>query len=126
MEVCDYADTFAGKEIKPYVKLINDIGPDMLEEMVGASVPVSYADMVISTAHKAKGLEFKSVRVEGDFRFYTDEETGKVEMTPEELRLLYVTLTRAREWLDIYAIQGQLKAMLADAEIIGSREDSLM
>ncbi|MFU0488525.1 DNA helicase, partial [Acinetobacter baumannii] len=70
MEVCDYADTFAGKEIKPYVKLINDIGPDMLEEMVGASVPVSYADMVISTAHKAKGLEFKSVRVEGDFRFY--------------------------------------------------------
>ncbi len=126
LEVCDYAETFAGREIRPYVKLINDIGPDMLEEMVGASVPLFSADMVISTAHSAKGLEFKSVRVEGDFRFFTDEETGKVEMTPEETRLLYVTLTRAREWLDIYAIQGQLKAMLADAGIIGSREDSLM
>lgn len=126
VEVEDYAQTFAGSEIFPYVKLIDDIGADTLEEMVRSSVPERQADIVISTAHKAKGLEFDSVRVEGDFRFFLDKKTGRVEMTEEETRLLYVAITRAREWLDISPLAMNLKAMLADAKIIESVNESLM
>lgn len=126
MEVQDYAESFAGREIAPYVKLIDDHGPDLLEEMVRASVPDRHADITISTAHKAKGLEFDSVRVEGDFKFYVDKETNRIELTEEETRLLYVAMTRARQWLDISPLAGNLKTMLADARIIESPEECLM
>lgn len=126
MEVQDYAESFAGREIAHYVKLIDDHGPDLLEEMVRASVPDRHADITISTAHKAKGLEFDSVRVEGDFKFYVDKETNRIELTEEETRLLYVAMTRARQWLDISPLAGNLKTMLADARIIESPEECLM
>ena len=108
------------------MKLIDDHGPDLLEEMVRASVPDRHADITISTAHKAKGLEFDSVRVEGDFKFYVDKETNRIELTEEETRLLYVAMTRARQWLDISPLAGNLKTMLADARIIESPEECLM
>ncbi|MFC7633227.1 3'-5' exonuclease [Paraburkholderia humisilvae] len=126
MEVQDYAETFAGREIAPYVKLIDDHGPDLLEEMVRASVPDRHADITISTAHKAKGLEFDSVRVEGDFRFFLDTETNRMEQAEEETRLLYVAMTRARQWLDISPLAENFKMMLADARIIESPQECLM
>ncbi|MEQ7008322.1 DEAD/DEAH box helicase family protein, partial [Actinopolymorpha sp. B17G11] len=60
-------------------------------------------DVVVSTAHKAKGLEWDRVRIGDDFQAPTrDNETGQVTSTPspEELRLAYVAVTRARKELD--------------------------
>jgi hypothetical protein len=60
-------------------------------------------DVTVSTAHKAKGLEWGRVRIGDDFRGpKVDEESGKVkEMpSPEELRLAYVAVTRAEKELD--------------------------
>lgn len=63
-------------------------------------------DVVVSTAHKAKGLEWNRVKIAADFRGpqeEVNERTGESEMTwpePEEMRLAYVAVTRAQEALD--------------------------
>jgi len=64
-------------------------------------------DVVVTSAHRAKGLEWDRVRIGGDFwgpKFVTDEETGEeieVLPLPEELKLDYVAVTRAKKELDI-------------------------
>lgn len=59
-------------------------------------------DVIISTAHKAKGLEWKKVRIGGDFpQPKLNKATGKMVMPdPENLRLAYVAVTRAEAELD--------------------------
>ncbi|WP_216917389.1 UvrD-helicase domain-containing protein, partial [Nocardia noduli] len=59
-------------------------------------------DVIVSTAHKAKGLEWDRVRIGDDFRGPTEHPvTGKLILpAPEELRLAYVAVTRARTVLD--------------------------
>lgn len=54
-------------------------------------------EVVISTAHKAKGREWDSVRLAGDFKHPDDMDTA-------DLRLTYVAVTRAKEKLDISQI----------------------
>jgi hypothetical protein len=59
-------------------------------------------DVFVSTAHKAKGLEWDRVRIGGDFKGpQPDPDTGEPVMpAPEELRLAYVAVTRAQKELD--------------------------
>jgi len=59
-------------------------------------------DVVVSTAHRAKGLEWDRVRIGDDFRGpRVDGETGATIMpADEELRLAYVAVTRAQKQLD--------------------------
>ncbi len=59
-------------------------------------------DVVITTAHKAKGLEWDRVRIGDDFRGpRRNAQTGIVTFPePEELRLAYVAVTRAQQALD--------------------------
>jgi hypothetical protein len=65
--------------------------------------PSRQPDVIVSTAHKAKGLEWDRVRIGDDFKGpKVDAETDQVlEMPdPEELRLAYVAVTRAQQELD--------------------------
>jgi hypothetical protein len=59
-------------------------------------------DVVITTAHKAKGLEWDNVRIGNDFWGpRRNTETGELDLpSPEELRLDYVAVTRAQKSLD--------------------------
>jgi antirestriction protein ArdC/DNA polymerase III epsilon subunit-like protein len=59
-------------------------------------------DVVVTTAHKAKGLEWDNVRIYSDFWGpRVNKKTGEEEFpAPEELRLAYVALTRAQKKLD--------------------------
>jgi hypothetical protein len=59
-------------------------------------------DVTISTAHKSKGLEWNKVKIGDDFKGPKfNEETGETDMpSPEELRLGYVAVTRAKGELD--------------------------
>jgi len=50
-----------------------------------------YAETILLTAHKSKGLEFISVEIANDFKEYN------YKTTIEEKNLIYVTLTRAKE-----------------------------
>ena len=68
------------------------------------------ADYVISTVHRAKGLQWKRVKVTNDFLFKM--ENGRLVLDDDELRLLYVATTRAQHVLDVSALREELIRLL--------------
>lgn len=84
------------EDLKVAVKLIDDHGAETVIEAIDRLVPEDAADVVISTAHKAKGREWNYVLVGSDFRKPRDGE----DPDQAELMLAYVTVTRARLRLD--------------------------
>lgn len=95
-EVKDYADEYPeeAQEILTMIDLVDRFGVRRLVNALKEVVPESEADVLISTAHKAKGREWKSVKLAGDFLHPQDMDT-------EDLRLAYVSVTRAIEVLDL-------------------------
>jgi F-box protein 18 (helicase) len=72
--------------------------PYLIAEIKREVVPLSKADVILTTAHKSKGLEFETVMLEGDFFDFTEEgENDYVPPKEEEINLLYVALTRAQK-----------------------------
>ena len=62
------------------------------------TVPEDTSDFIVSTAHKAKGREWKTVRLMDDFlKSKPMKETHETDLEKAEVRLFYVALTRARE-----------------------------
>lgn len=64
------------------------------------------ADLILSTAHKSKGLEWDNVELMSDFlNLKTElekvEAFAKLQVPKEELNLLYVAITRAKNSLNI-------------------------
>lgn len=87
----------AGQDLKVFVQLIDQHGPEEIIAAADGLVPEDRADLVVSTAHRSKGREWSAVRVAGDFR---EPDPMEGELEPEELRLAYVAVTRARRALD--------------------------
>lgn len=105
-ELKSYAnESDEGSDLKPYFKLLSKREPEAILDRlsrVTAYSPEVNVDLVVSTAHKCKGLEFPRVQLRGDFLpLGRDKESGKTRPpADEEVRLLYVALTRASEVLD--------------------------
>lgn len=77
--------------------------PELVRLVTEATVPRA-GDVVLSTTHKAKGLEWDRVVIEEDFPEFFNEERELEERFLEEdgkqeLNLLYVAATRARQVL---------------------------
>lgn len=95
-EVQEYvAEDAQGGELRLNVSLVDDFGVDTILEALDTTIPERTADLIVSTAHKSKGREWDRVRIADDF---PDEPKGDFD---EELRLLYVAVTRAKLELDI-------------------------
>jgi F-box protein 18 (helicase) len=78
--------------------------PDLVKAIRTATVEQDNAEIVFSTCHKAKGLEFDQVRLVDDFEsLFGDmgELVSPKDMDPEELNLIYVATTRAQSVLQI-------------------------
>ncbi|WP_445116767.1 AAA family ATPase [Acinetobacter sp. WZC-1] len=101
-DVHEYCETHDGSDIKPLVRLVDDHGTDPLKKALAKITPIEQADYVISTAHKAKGLEWNRVHLEDDYQFKINGLEHKI--SDEELRLLYVACTRAKVSLNIHHI----------------------
>jgi superfamily I DNA/RNA helicase len=84
------------QEIKTMVELVQCFGTSKLISALDQVVTEKQADVVISTAHRAKGREWNNVRLQGDFLHVDDMDT-------EDLRLAYVAVTRAQNILDMSA-----------------------
>lgn len=98
-EVVAFAESDEGEDIRPFVTLVQQNGPGRLWAAITNSVDDEKdADVVISTAHKAKGREWLSVRIANDFSSSRTEE-GLIPAS--EARLFYVAITRAKERLSI-------------------------
>lgn len=59
--------------------------------------------MILSTGHKSKGLEWNNVEIIDDFLNIKQEleEREQIAIAKEELNLLYVAVTRAKNSLNI-------------------------
>ena len=100
-EVQEYVeDDPNGSELALLVNLIDDFGADVIVGSLGSCVAESDATRVFSTAHKAKGREWDRVRLGGDFPTGFGKDGKECDVPAEELRLLYVAVTRARLALD--------------------------
>lgn len=102
--VREYADEEDGS-LRVLVTLIDDYGTEAIIKAADSLASEDAAEMVVSTAHKAKGREWNRVRIHADFREpKPDANTGLTVLRREEARLAYVAVTRARQQLDCSAL----------------------
>ncbi len=104
-EVVEYVEhDEQGSDLKMLVGLVEEFTVETILSALDRMPAEAHAQLVVSTAHKAKGREWSSVRLADDFVRETKD--GEVR-TPEtsELRLLYVAVTRAQEILDDSAVR---------------------
>lgn len=87
-----------GDELKLLVDLVDRFGAPAIIHALDVMPREADADVVVSTAHKAKGRQWPAVRLAGDFPD-DPEQTGD-----DERRLLYVAVTRARTELDATSV----------------------
>jgi hypothetical protein len=104
----------AGADLKVFVALIDRYGADEILRFTDRLVSATKAEVLISTAHKAKGLEWPRVRISTDFPgpqsatpsgdADADEDargpTRDTLFSRAEARLAYVGVTRAQHVLD--------------------------
>ncbi|AGA07320.1 ATP-binding domain-containing protein [Sinorhizobium meliloti] len=100
-EVVDFARTDEGAHLVTFVNLVEKRGEKQLMWALNRTVDQEKADLVISTGHKWKGREWKSVRLMDDFLRSSPGDNKGGGSDPAEMRLLYVALTRAKESLEV-------------------------
>lgn len=106
-EVKDYVMADEGaKDMRPFVNVIETHGVNKVLGMAYQCLgdkEEDKADITVSTAHKAKGREWESVRIAEDFREpAADPETGEMpaKVPDDDAMLAYVSVTRAMKQLD--------------------------
>ena len=98
-ELVEYSESNDGASMKLIIKLIENYGANTLINLIKNTEKSSRsADVVITTAHKAKGLEWDHVRLGTDFIYPKKE--GQI-LPSGEINVLYVAATRALKTLDI-------------------------
>ncbi|WP_405876541.1 UvrD-helicase domain-containing protein [Streptomyces sp. NBC_01136] len=108
-ELQEYAEYDpSGRDLLPLVDLVDEHGVDVILGAVDKLAVEQGAEIVVSTAHKAKGREWASVRIGEDFTEPVDQEETDENGDPlpggideAEARLAYVAVTRARHQLDL-------------------------
>jgi hypothetical protein len=93
-EVQEYSKQDEGEDLRLMVKLIDTFGAKVIKDALKNMPQEKDADLIISTAHKAKGREWDTVALASDFPTLSkcDDAIKK---------LVYVAVTRAKLQLDI-------------------------
>jgi len=129
--VQDYvANEADGADLKQFVDLVDQYGVDelfvILSEIGSAAKGGAY-DVLISTAHGAKGLQWRLVEIAGDFlepKKDPDAPAGSLPKIPRDLAmLLYVALTRAEYVLDPSAV-AWINKYVPDGDDLDTDEDA--
>lgn len=101
-EVQDYVqEDQSAADLRVLVGLVDRYGVDTMLRVANRAVEERDADLIVSTAHKAKGREWSSVRIADDFNAPAPGE----DVDRSELMLTYVAVTRAKLRLDCAALQ---------------------
>lgn len=103
-----YGESLNDKEAKLLVKVVEkykDDIPSLVEEIKQrAAVELVGREVVLATAHRAKGMEWKNVVLTDDFTELASRKGNDgqaVPPSPEEIHILYVALTRAMRGLQV-------------------------
>lgn len=110
----DYADKTDDVELKTIIEIVKKYGrklPYLIKELKQRHVAdedKGTADMIFSTVHRCKGMEYDEVTLLDDFitqdaleKLFGEEGTEVVDYIAEEINLLYVAVTRAKKQLNI-------------------------
>jgi len=106
-QVVEFAKSGEGDHLLTFVNLVEMRGERQLMWALNRTVDEEKSDVIISTAHKAKGREWRTVRLMDDFMRsrpkvkITQEQGDSNGHDPAELRLFYVALTRAKEAIEV-------------------------
>jgi superfamily I DNA/RNA helicase len=100
-----------GTDLKAVVDMVEREGPQTLLAALNKLVPETGADVVVSTAHKAKGREWPTVRIGPDFAAPKDPNALPEDISDAEAMVNYVAVTRARQELDRGSLAWIDKAM---------------
>ncbi len=99
-QVVEFAKSGEGDHLMSFVNLVETRGERQLMWALNRTVDEERSDLTISTAHKAKGREWSTVRLMDDFlRGQPGKPTDGPD--PAEVRLFYVALTRAKEAVEV-------------------------
>ncbi|MDT0308063.1 UvrD-helicase domain-containing protein [Streptomyces sp. DSM 44917] len=91
----------AGQDLKAIVKLVDKYGPETIIHAVDRLADERSAKVTVSTAHKAKGREWASIRIGDGFAAPSVDDDGMQRpLSAPEARLVYVAVTRAQRHLD--------------------------
>jgi hypothetical protein len=106
-QVVEFAKSGEGDHLLSFVNLVEGRGERQLMWALNRTVDEERSNLIISTAHKAKGREWKTVRLMDDFlrsqpKARQPRQAQHVSgHDPAEVRLFYVALTRAKEAIDV-------------------------
>jgi AAA domain/UvrD-like helicase C-terminal domain len=91
----------AAQDLRSLVHLVDAHGAETIINAVQRLSPEADAQVTVSTAHKAKGREWSSVRIGPGFGPPSVDDDGiQHRLGLEEARLIYVAVTRAKRTLD--------------------------
>lgn len=93
LSLCKVVETYEGVDV-----------PGLIERIVKKTVDnPAEADVILTTTHKAKGLEFDRVKLADDFvpLLRDGEPADPAKLDQEEINLLYVAVTRAKKQLEL-------------------------
>lgn len=109
-----YVEQTGDAELAIFLQMIELYGaalPDYLGHLrkhVEQCTEARQADIIFSTVHRAKGMEYDSVKLLPDFitakkidKQLEDPKTVDRERLLEEINLLYVAISRSRGWLEL-------------------------
>ncbi|MBF0398070.1 MAG: ATP-dependent helicase [Desulfobacterales bacterium] len=99
----EFANAVEDWEIKSRCNIVekykNKI-PKLVKDITDNSVDVEDAEIILTTAHKSKGMEFNQVKITNDFSKLVENE-DLTDVDSEEINLIYVAVTRAKYKLEI-------------------------
>ncbi len=100
-EVIDFSKTEDGASLLTLVNLVSKLGLGALfTALKSCEQDENSAKTIIGTTHKVKGREWNSVRLADDYVTVRKDKEGEEQpISKEELRILYVALTRAKKEL---------------------------
>lgn len=124
-ELKDFVKTESGQDLYAVVRAVEDLGAGRLIEALNrCSETEAGAEVILSTAHKAKGRQWQRVRLLADFQTKplepVEEPTAKgsdarTSWSPEESRITYVASTRGQAEIDISACPDLVELYVANA-----------
>jgi len=106
-ELNEYAKDTEDRELQSRISIVEKYRyeiPMLVNKIRMRAIDIpKEADVLFTTVHKAKGLEFNEVKLHSDFTELTVDQTLKdpSKIEPEEINILYVAVTRAKKKLEL-------------------------
>lgn len=134
-----YAEDANDGEARVLVKVVEEFAegiPELIDDIRANAVPTSQdAALTLTTAHKAKGMDWDCVRISNDFEVLEEAENvianhPGADMPIQDINLLYVAITRSRKAVELndetVAWIDKLPTHRANREAAATRQQGLI